>query len=409
MLIPFSEIGASLKRNKLRTALTGFSISWGIFMLIILLSAGNGLKNSSMDNFAQDNKNRVYISAGATSIPYMGKPKNTPIRMDNSDSVFVANCFAEVDQVVPVFRVGYKEISTQTNYVSSNIQAVIPEYFDIDEIDILHGRNINKLDIRESRKVIVLSERDAVSLFKDESPISRYTVIDGIPFQVIGVYKKENTWQTNAFIPLSTAQTVYNSRSMREMVVTVNGLNTIKANEAFNDKVVKRMSLRHLFDPSDKWAIYVWNQMENYLQSVKLFNAIDIFIWAIGLGTLIAGIVGVSNIMLITVRERTKEIGIRKAIGAKPNSIITMIVTEALIITSLFGYIGMICGIMVTEVISNILAKSGASNIPIKDPGVDMGIVLAATAILVIAGTLAGYFPARKAVRVKPIEALRNE
>lgn len=329
--------------------------------------------------------------------------------MDNSDSVFVANCFAEVDQVVPVFRVGYKEISTQTNYVSSNIQAVIPEYFDIDEIDILHGRNINKLDIRESRKVIVLSERDAVSLFKDESPISRYTVIDGIPFQVIGVYKKENTWQTNAFIPLSTAQTVYNSRSMREMVVTVNGLNTIKANEAFNDKVVKRMSLRHLFDPSDKWAIYVWNQMENYLQSVKLFNAIDIFIWAIGLGTLIAGIVGVSNIMLITVRERTKEIGIRKAIGAKPNSIITMIVTEALIITSLFGYIGMICGIMVTEVISNILAKSGASNIPIKDPGVDMGIVLAATAILVIAGTLAGYFPARKAVRVKPIEALRNE
>lgn len=414
MIISFSEIASSLKRNKLRTALTGFSIAWGIFMLIILLAAGNGLKNGVTSNFANDNVNQVSIWAGWTSIPYKGKPKYTRIKMDNSDSVMMANVFSEVDQVIPIYRVGYKQVQTQNYFTSTNIQAVIPAYFNMEPIDILQGRNLNQMDVELHRKVVVLAERDAKSLFKGENAINQFIFMDNIVYQVVGVYKTKSSWRTDAFIPLSTAQKIYNNGNrLEEMIITVNGLTTEQANEEFNDRIRKQMSLKHEFDPQDRRAVYIWNQLENYLQSQKIFSAITLFVWIIGIGTLIAGIVGVSNIMLVTVRERTKEFGIRKALGAKPSSIIRMIIAESLVVTALFGYIGMVFGIVVTEAINKMMSGSMGMGdegpTMFKNPTVDLGIVVAATLVLIVAGILAGYFPARKAVKIKPIEALRSE
>jgi len=409
-----SEIASTMKRNKLRTFLTGFSISWGIFMLILLLAAGNGLKNGVSSNFGSEAKNVVHLYAGRTSKPYKGYPKWRQIEMDSKDSLLLAKGYAVVDQVNPVYSSFGKQIIYHKKMVTSSIEAVVPDYQSFDDLKIVEGRFINDLDMKEFRKVVVMADKDATPLFGNEPAVGKKVVIDKIVYTIIGIYKSRGQWQNNLYMPFSTAQKIYNpSRKLEQIAFSINGLTTPEANDTFNKNLRQRLSKMHTFDPEDDNAIFIWNQLENYLQTIKIFNAINLFVWIIGIGTLIAGIVGVSNIMLITVRERTKEFGIRKALGAKPSSILRLIILESLIITGIFGYIGMVIGIAVSEAVNYVMEMSGQGGgqemAIFKNPTVDLGIVIAATVVLVIAGVLAGYFPAKKAVSIKPIEALRYE
>lgn len=250
-------------------------------------------------------------------------------------------------------------------------------------------------------------------MFREEAALGKYLVVDGVAYQVIGIYEGEDRDQLpDVYVPLSTAQRIYNpAEGYRNINFMVEGLSTTEENEAFDTELRAKLGQKHTFDIQDRQAVWVWNKLKNYMQTMGIFKGINLFVWIIGIGTLIAGIVGISNIMLITVKERTKEFGIRKALGATPFSILKLIILEALLITGFFGYIGMVAGVGLTELVNNVMADAGSTEEMsiFRNPTVDLPIVISATVVLIVAGILAGYFPARKAVHIKPIEALRYE
>jgi putative ABC transport system permease protein len=275
------------------------------------------------------------------------------------------------------------------------------------------GRFINAIDMKEFRKVAVINERLKEVLFKEENPVGKLFIAGGLSYHVVGVFE-EKSWgeQEKAYIPLSTAQLLYNhNHGYHSISFTLQGLETEEQNEAFEETFRSKLAAVHSFSPEDKRAVGIWNQLQNYLQFLGIFNGISAFIWIIGIGTLIAGITGVSNIMLITVRERTKEIGIRKALGAKPSSILGSIVLESVFITSLFGYIGMFLGVGIGELANSIMQSPGMEEASqmFQNPTIDVGIALGAMAVLIVSGLLAGYFPALKAVKISPVEAMRYD
>jgi len=410
----WQEIFNTIRTNKLRTFLTGFSIAWGIFMLMILLGSGNGLKNGVTENFSSSSKNVVSLWPGRTSIATEGLQKGRRINFDEKDINLLENQFNNISSLSPVTW-QYTTLSYKNDYVSYSLYGVMPNYNTLNDLPIYknQGRFINEIDQREKRKVIVIEKSTAEILFKHENPIGKYVNADNIPFQVIGVYDEDSPWRDiRTYIPFSTAQTIFNVTYYPQLTFAVEGLNTLAENMEYDSLLRSRFARLHSFDPKDNRALWIGNRMESYLETMQIFGGINMFIWIIGIGTLIAGIVGVSNIMLISVKERTKEFGIRKAIGATPFSILRLVVMESLLITTLFGYVGMVAGVAVTETINHIMQQNVSPDsgmVIFKNPTVDMGIAISATVVLIIFGVLAGYLPARKAVKIKPIEALRFE
>jgi len=411
----WSEIFSTIKKNKLRTFLTGFSISWGIFMFCILLASGNGLRNGMLSNFEGRAVNRLTIYGGTTSIPFSGFPDNRPINIDHRDVNMIRAQVPEAGDITP--RIG-TSVSANYGTLSTDcwFNGVNPEFRNINKIKILdnQGRFINDIDMKECRKVAVINKQMRTQLFKDENPVGKMFIAGRLSYKVIGVYDEES-WgsRSQAYIPFSTAQVLYKRDwGYNNITLTLNNLKTQADNEAFDKRFRIKLANLHIYDPKDNRATYIYNSLEDYLQTVGLFNAISTFIWIIGIGTLIAGIIGISNIMLITVRERTREIGIRKALGAQPSSILSSILLEAVFITSIFGYFGMFFGVGLGELVNSILQSPG---IPeemgnmFRNPTIEIPVAVGAMLVLIVSGLIAGYFPAWKAVRIQPVEAMREE
>ncbi len=416
------EIWSTMKKNKLRTFLTGFSVSWGIFMLIVLLGAGNGLRNGIMYNFRNFSQNMVEVWTRYTTKPYKGMQSNRRIEFKEADFEALTREHPEIEYRSAT--VSHSDtLAFGEEYVTGSMQGVYPAHAVISYVNVNagNGRFLNDLDIKEKRKVVVLSPRMAEVLFRDKSPLGEYIRAGNRMFQVVGVYNDDDkSNNAPAYIPFSTAQALFNKGyGFGSMSFTLKGVVTEEENAAFEARFRERMARRHQFDPTDKSAIGMFNSSNEFRMFNGMMNGIALFIWIIGIGTLMAGIVGVSNIMLITVRERTREFGIRKALGAKPRSILGLIIFESILVTAIFGYVGMLIGIGVTEAISYgmSMAQSAApqggnpgENMSIfRDPTVSLGISMAATGVLVLAGVLAGYFPARKAVKISAIDAMRTE
>ncbi len=415
------EIWSTMKKNKLRTFLTGFSVAWGIFMLIVLLGAGNGLGNGISYNFRFMAENTATSWSRYTTLPYKGFQPNRSIEFTEKDLLAVKREHPEINYLSAA---NYRNdtITFDKEYLTGEIVAVHPDYAFIYYKPILSGdgRFINDVDIRDKRKVIVITPRMVEVLFRDSvQPLGQYVKVGSLMFQVIGIYQDENnTNNAPAYIPFTTGQALYEGgHRIRYLEFTLNGVNTEEESEAFQERFRESMARRHQFDPADKNAIGMWNSGDNFRMWQGMTNGINLFIWIVGIGTLMAGIVGVSNIMLITVRERTKEFGIRKALGAKPSSILRLIIVESVLVTAIFGYVGMVVGIGLTELINYGMEMAGANSAGsnpedttvFRNPTVSLGISLAATGVLILAGVLAGYFPARKATKITAIEAMRAE
>ncbi|MFN2394184.1 MAG: ABC transporter permease [Bacteroidales bacterium] len=405
----WQEILATIKKNKLRTILTGFSVAWGIFMLIILLGSGKGLENGFENQFRGAAKNSLWIWTGRTSIAYNGMNPGRQVRFTNDDYSNLKNNIEQREFISGRFNIFWGNQVTYNNEIHSfGIRNVHPEYEFIEALTITEGRYINQLDIKDKRKVTIISTEVRDVLFKDDASdaLGKYILVNGIPFKVVGFFKDESNNSNNMrliYVPISTAQMVFSGGNrLHEISMTIEA-NTIEEAQSVEQDIRNRLAAVHNFDAEDRRALGTWNSFENYMQMQSIFKGIRLFVWIIGIGTIIAGIVGVSNIMIIVVKERTREIGVRKALGATPFSIISLILFESVLITTFAGYIGLVLGVGLLELLSGIDTDFFA------DPSANFGIAISATVLLIVAGAFAGFVPAQRAARIKPIEALRDE
>ena len=412
-----TEIWSTARRNKLRTALTGFAVAWGIFMLIVLLGAGNGLINASMNNNDRFIANSMAIFSGTTSKPYKGMKEGRYIPLRDKDIVTTETQFTEnIDEVGARVSQPAIIISLGENYLSTSLNGVYPNHEQTDKMEMRYGRFINQIDMKEKRKVLVLGDKQAEELTHDPATlVGKYLKVGAFAFRVVGIYKEKQNGNASAFTAYTTLQTVYGKNNQPERIVfTFHGLSTEEANEKFEKEYRAKLNTAHQADPEDESALWIWNRFTQNLQMETGMSIIRMALWIVGLFTLLSGIVGVSNIMLITVKERTREFGIRKAIGAKPWSILKLIIIESVIITTFFGYIGMVLGVAANEYMDATLGHDVIDTGLFKttmfvNPTVGIDVCIEATMVMVIAGTLAGLLPAMKAARIRPIEALRAE
>ncbi|MCW4072689.1 ABC transporter permease [Segatella copri] len=413
------EIWSTSKRNKLRTSLTGFAVAWGIFMLIFLLGAGNGLINAQLQQSTRFLANSMRVFPGETSKAYKGLKEGRSITLNDKDILISNKTYGQyVDDVGGRLEQYNVNINYGDNYVASqSLVGVAPTHPKIDKTELIAGRFINEIDMKEQRKNVVLSRSQAKELCKDyRSLVGKNVKISNLNFQVVGIYKDdESRNNTEAFIAYSTIKTIYaKGDDAGSLEFTIKNLKTQEDNEQFEKNYRASINNNHQAAPDDERTIWLWNR---YMDNIQMNQGIAIMqtaLWIVGLFTLLSGIVGVSNIMLITVKERTREFGVRKAIGAKPWSILKLIITESIIITSFFGYIGMVCGVAANEIMDATIGHTTVDTGLFKaamfvNPTVGIGTCIGATITIVIAGTIAGLIPAIKAARIRPIEALRAE
>ncbi len=413
-----NEIWQTARRNKLRTTLTGFAVAWGIFMLIVLLGAGNGLINANLKQSDRFLSNSMVVFGGQTAKAYQGMKEGRNIRLQTKDVDATSGEFTDyVDEVGARYSIS-ATISTNQEYISTTVLGVYPNHTKIDKMELLYGRFVNDIDQKGKRKVLVLSNKQAKELEpKDyKKLLGRYVKVNNFMFQVVGIYKDTEQGQAEAFSTYSAIKNIFgaNTDDAGNIEFTFHGLTTENENEDFETDYRHRINANHQVHPEDESAVWMWNR---YTQSLQMQDGISIIrtaLWVVGLFTLLSGIVGVSNIMLITVKERTHEFGIRKAIGAKPWSILKLIIIESVIITTFFGYIGMVLGICANEYMDATIGHEAVDTglfqaTMFLDPTVGLDVCFEATMVMVIAGTIAGLIPAYKASRIRPIEALRAD
>lgn len=414
----WQEIIHTLRSNKLRTFLTAFGVFWGIFMLIVMLGSGNGLENAVYDGLGDFSTNSCFIWSQRTSMPYEGFPRGRYYNFNNEDIRLIREKVPDIELLAPRIQArggnGENNVVRDEKTGSFSILGDYPEYNLIDPMTILEGRFINPLDIREKRKIAVIGTRVAEVLFNErEEVLNEYIRIQGVYFKVVGIFRSKHNggWaeeqEQSIFLPFTTLQKTYNyGNTVGYFSITAKENMSVSAVEEQVKQVLKK---RHHIHPDDHQAIGSNNVEKQFLRFNRLFLGIAILVWIVGTGTLLAGVIGVSNIMLVIVRERTHEIGIQRALGATPWKIISQILMESVFLTSIAGYFGLMAGVGLVEMIAYLLVKSGTPTDMFKNPGVDFNIALAALVILIVSGTMAGMIPARRAVSIKPIDALRTE
>lgn len=400
-----SEIIQTMRHNKLRTALTGLSVAWGIFMLITLLSVAGAITRDFEDNMQSSSTQKMSIWGGITTKPYHGFREGRSVDLKHSDMAALESEHSGVVESVTSEIDGSSEnISTNTTYIKAGYTGVYPSAKELNNIQMTHGRFINDEDIRTRAKVMVMAPEYAEQLFPPDGSdaVGKMVSYKGLSFLIVGVF--QTRWGRNIYIPYTTAQALTEHKDDVGQV-TVQMKNVQSAEEASDIEKDMRSTLgaRHNFDPEDESAVWIWNAVQQAMTARTGIGILNIGVWVLGLLTLLSGIIGISNIMFVSVRERTHEIGIRRAIGAKPHKILTQILAESVAITTLFGYIGIVMGVLLTEVLSKLFGSM------LEDAHVDLSIAAQVTVVLIVAGALAGLFPALKALKVKPVEALRDE
>lgn len=399
-----SEIGQTLRNNKLRTALTGLAVAWGIFMLIILLGAARGVTNSFEESMGSQPTNVISIWGGRTSMPYKGYKDGRWVELKEDDAkAILADNAGTVSRVTSFASSSDKIISGKD--AISGFDAVFPDAIRTENITMKYGRFINDLDISRARRVLVLRDEQAALLFDNDSVAVGKTVSAmGLAWTIVGVYT--HRWSRSSYIPYTTYKAVTgNKTDAYQLNVTVEGLTDEASGNAAEADIRATLARQHEFSPDDPNAVWTWNRFNSFLRAQEGNRILTMAVWILGLLTLLTGIVGVSNIMFVSVRERTHEIGIRRAIGAKPRSIVTQVITESIAVTAIFGYIGVFLGSIVLEIINHFFGNIDG----FKNPTVDLSIAIEVTVALVISGAIAGLFPALKAIKVKPVEALCDE
>ena len=404
----WKEIFQSIKKNKLRTALSGMTVSLGILIFIILFGLGEGLKNSYSDLFLNEANNVIFIYPGKTTKPYGGFRTNRRIELKNEDILAVKDEFSNSLEYINPRLNASEPIKYKLESFQFTIDAVAPSNQLIEKHVLMKGRYINEKDIEDFNKVVVIGRLVARDIFKDEDPIGKFLNLGSRAFKVVGVFQDTSgdTEENKLIIPYTTRQQILKgSDVIGTLALTfdqrIGGSGAVKLSDDIKSFLKKRKSV----DPSDPSGIRVRNVADELNRSMQFANVLQIIVTFVGIGTLIAGIIGISNIMVFIVKERTKELGIRKALGAQPDEIIKMILTESIFITGISGFLGILIGILIL----NSLDKSALQDYFITRAGVDFSIAFGATVVLIIFGIIAGYIPAKRAAQIKPIVALRDE
>lgn len=415
----WNEIWSVIKKNKLRTFFTAFGVFWGIFMLVIMLGSGTGLRNGVYQGMGDMATNSFFMWTQRTTMPYKGFPRGRFYNFRNGDTEAMKQNIEGIELIAPRlqawgYRGGGNNVIRGERSGAFDIYGDTPDFNRINPMNLVTGRFLNNIDLTDKRKVVVVGERVYEELFKpDEDPVGEYLKIQGVYFQVIGVVRSKQSGHNaerdnrSIFMPFATLQKTYNYGDMV-------GWYSITAAEGYRASDIEEeakalMRKRHNIHPDDDRAVGSWNMEEEFNKFTTLFAGINTLIWIVGIGTLFAGVVGVSNIMLIVVKERTKEIGIQRAIGATPSVIIVQVILESVFLTTLAGYIGLVLGVGLVELINYMLVTTGANTEMFVNPQVDFNMAISALMVLIVSGALAGLIPARRAVAIRPIEALRDE
>ena len=405
----WQEILDTVRANKLRSFLTGFSVAWGIFMLIVLLGSGQGLSHGIEYQFRDDAVNSIWVFPGQTSVPYKGLAPGRRVQLTNDDREEIKSGVGGVEHITSRFRIsGNLQVRYKKETTTFDVRCVHPDHLYLEKTIVTDGRFLNELDISEYRKVAVIGVRVKDALFKKEKALGKNIEINGVAFQVVGLFTDDGgeNEQEKIYLPITTAQRAFGGANRVGMIMLTTGDAPLAQTEDMAKDVKHRVATRHTFSTDDPRAVFVNNNNEQFERFTKLMAAIRMFVWIVGVGTILAGVVGVSNIMMITVRERTREIGVRKALGATPWSVVSLVLQESILITSVAGYIGLVLGIGVLELASKNLP---AGSEYFRNPEVSLAVAVEATVLLVAAGLAAGFIPARRAAMVRPVDALRNE
>lgn len=402
----WQEVYQTIIAHKLRTFLTLLTVSWGIFMLVLLLGAGKGIQNGVERQFQDDAVNSIWVYRGKTTIPFEGHPRGRRIQFSNTDYEQIRD-ISGVEHITSRYYLNREfSVSYRDKYASFDIRSSHPDHQHIEKTIVVSGRFLNDIDIERRRKVCVIGSKVRDTLFGKTDPLGRYIKIDNSQYKVVGVFEDKGGLSEveKIYIPISTAQMVYGAADRVHQIMFTVGNTDYEGSQTISKSAKASLANRHRFDVEDERAVRLWNNLKEYKKITDLFYWVRVFVWVIGIGTVFTGILAVSNIMVISVKERTREIGIRKALGATPTSIVGTIVRESLLVTAIAGYLGLIASLSLLEFLKQVIPE----NDYLYQPDVDMPVVLMVTVLVIVSGTFAGFIPAWRAARVDPITALQE-